>query len=878
MMSDIEVIHQEKIKENSTFQKSYENLLETPLPILLIRRDKFSRYVLHSFNQLAQEIFAVPLERLINKEVRIFWPKESWDEFRKGVIASIRKGLISDVSSISIDKEGKTKTFNLKLWRVDNSIACCLFIDTIDKKLFTQSVLDERLKYEELFKNTPVMMANIDLNGTIIDANLYWIDKTGFDRDELIGKNIQDYFVSESNPIFSKKTITELLISDELKNTFVSIRKKSGEVLSSLITARALFDINGKFIRCYLVAHDVSELYSIKQEFQNTEKLLSSLIENSASAILLYSVEKGVVECNLKAEEFLGIRKENILGKKLSDIELLKKADLNSNKLKDLLASTNSTNKIEIEINSNGQKRFFEISFTQIHIKDEPYILIFFLDKSIEKIKDEKILESENRFQILFEASINALKLLDTSGRIIRLNKKAREIYDDFIDKNGQIKIKTKDFDYQKWIKNFIESEKDQDQFEYRIKTKAGLKIIDERLLKITFNSQEKIIFSIGIDVTKEKLAEEELRKSEQNLRNLNDTKNRLIHILSHDLRAPTSSIIGVVNAILDEPILDRKDIQHYLNLIKSAASYQLDLINNLLDWSLLEAGNFNYILEPKNLEYAVYNSLNSIRGLVEQKKVKLDIKIPSELVLIDLNLFSRILINLVSNAIKFSYPESKITIYSEYLKNDRIEIIIKDSGVGFDKEVLEKLFSFKEKVSRHGTSGERGTGLGLSLCKDMVKILGGRLIIESPIKISSKKHRGARVSFDVKLIQPKILVSSKLNKTSIKNSIKKELENYIFVFKDLHKHFRDCSDDYFLFVILDEHDLNNSIVEKITKTYRTKRNIIVVSDKQSISQKDLKKTELEKLPLFLKNEIERIEFEWKQQVSIAKQMKKMWT
>lgn len=878
-MNDNEKNYTGIIKEKLSSESRLNNLLEIPLPVILIKRDKFSRYVLYQFNQVAQEIFAVPLERLINKEVRIFWPKESWDDFRKGIIASIRKGLISTVESVQIENQGRIRSYNLKIWNVEESIACCVFLETIDKKFFTQSVLNEKLKYEELFKNTPVMMANIDLTGEIIDVNLNWIEKTGYSREELINKNVKDIFLIDSNSPLSSKSFTELLISNELKNFPIQIKTKNGKLISSEITARPLFDINGKFIRCYLVAHDVSELKAIQQEYENAEKLLKSLLENSASAILLYSLERGVIECNQKAEKLFGLKREELIERNIFELELFQNSFSINDEFRNALNSIDSSHpiKFDLTITQNNQKKFLEVSLTKIHIKEEPLILIFFVDKSSEKTKDEKILESEKRFQTLFEESINALKLIDISGKVLKMNRKAREIFDEFINKRGQLQIKFFGFDYQKWLKDFIKSEQQNEQLEYKLKLKSGIKIIEERLLKITFDSGDKLIFSIARDVTKERLSEEELRQSEQNLRYLNDAKNRLIYILSHDLRAPTSSIIGVVNAILEEPNFDQKEVKNYLSLIKSAASYQLDLINNLLDWSLLESGKFNYTLEPKNLEYAIYNSINSVRGLLEQKKIKLEVNVHSELVLIDLNLFSRILINLVSNAVKFSYPESKIWIQTTPIKNGRIKISVKDNGVGFDKEIFDKLFIIKEKVSRHGTAGERGTGLGLSLCRDMVNILGGKLTIDSPIKASNKKISGSIVGFDVKIVEPKILVSDKLNKGSLLKELKQRLNKYKIVNKNLSHYFGNQEIDYYLFIVLKGEELNDSIIEKIMGKYRTKKNLIVVKSGQNNLPDDLKTTELEKLPEFLEREIDKIEFEWMQQLSLAKQMKKIW-
>jgi PAS domain S-box-containing protein len=856
----------------------YQNFLKIPLPVFIINRDKHNRYVLHSFNEEAKLIFALPLERLINKEIRLFWPRESWDDFRKCIVSAIRKNQTSNLDSVRIEKEGRERSFAIRVWKIAESMACCLFLETIDKSFFIQSVLNEKLKYEELFKHTPVMMTNIDLNGKIIDANLNWITKTGFEREELIGKNVKDYFIIEPNSNLALKSFPDLLVNDELKNFPVQILKKDGTFLFSVITARPLFDINGKFIRCYLVAHDISDLKSIQEEYKNVEKLLRSLLENSASAILIYSSARGITECNNKAKELFGQKKEELIGKKIYELNSFKSIETNIGDLKSIFENPVSTYPESFNLNlySGQQKKFFEVHITKISIKEEPLAIISILDRSLEKIKDEKIQETEKRFQTLFEESNDALKLFDNSGKILMMNKVAREYFNDFIDKGNYIQIKYKGFDYKKILLDFINSSKKSESFEYKLKTGSLNRIIKENLIKIDFENGEKLIYSISRDITREKLAEDELRKSEQNLRNLNDAKNRLIYILSHDLRAPTSSIIGIVNAILEDSHLTKEEIQNYLKLIKSASTYQLDLINNLLDWSLLESGKFNYTIEPKDLEYAVYNSLNSVKGLLDQKKIKLEVKVHSALVLIDLNLFSRILINLVSNAIKFSYPESKIWISTKLLNNSRIEISIKDNGVGIDKEVFEKLFTFKEKVSRHGTSGERGTGLGLSLCKDMVKILGGSLKIESPVKFVSKKPVGTIVSFDVKTVEPKVLISDKI-KINI-NLLKQNLNGYKFVRKNIDKIETHLSEDYYFFITIDEKELKESLIESLLNNYKTTKNLVVVSNNSQREIEGIKWTQPNELISFLQNEIHKIQFELDQQKSIAKQMKKYWS
>lgn len=868
----------DKSKNNLELTSSLNNidikLLDLPFPLLFIKRDKFSRYILAGFNEFAQEIFAVPLNRLINKELRIIWPRDSWDAFRKGIVKAMRKNEITDVGSIVIEKDGKERSFSIKIWSVDSDLVCCVFYETIDKMFFTKSVLDEKLKYEELFKHTPVMMLNINLDGKIIEANLNWIQKTGYDRNELLGKFIQDFLILDFK---DQKKLNELIINNELINYPAQLKKKNGEFIDAVITARPLFDINGKFIRCYFVAHDVSELREIKEEYENTEKLLKSLLDNSNAAILIFSFNRGIIECNQKAIDLFHSQGLNLQGKNLSDLDLFKNLKLNRNETSIEKIVEQGIDRFEFSRRTDEGEKYFEVALTRVTLKNEPLLIIFITDKSTERKKDEIIKESEGKFQTLFQESNDALKLLDENGRVLMMNKKASEIFGKFIDENGFIKLKSKDFDYNQSLKKFISSNETVNQLEYKLNTGSNTRIFDERNVKVNLSSGEKIILSTARDITNEKISLEELHKREQRLKNLNDVKNRLIYILSHDLRAPTASIIGMVNAILEEPQIEQKDLVNYLNLIRSSASYQLDLINNLLDWSLLESGRFNYSLEPKNLRYAVYHSLNSIHGLLSKKNITLDVKVDSETVLIDLNLFNRILINLVSNAIKFSYPKSKIWIRTKPISKNRIQISVKDSGIGIDKEALNKLFTFKEKVSRIGTLGERGTGLGLSLCKDIVQILGGKLTVKSPVLKSNKKSSGTEVLFDVRIVEPKIFVSKKLSEIKKKDLLQKPFQDFKLIQNDFKKYLSRLIEDYHYLIVIDEKEFDEKYIGKILEFYKTSKNIIIVGDNSKDNLDGFKKIKSEDIVPSLQNELHKIKFELDQQQRIASDLKKMW-
>lgn len=149
-------------------------------------------------------------------------------------------------------------------------------------------------------------------------------------------------------------------------------------------------------------------------------------------------------------------------------------------------------------------------------------------------------------------------------------------------------------------------------------------------------------------------------------------------------------------------------------------------------------------------------------------------------------------------------------------------------------------------------------------------------MIVQSKFQI--KKTPGSVVSFDVKVVERKILISDKLYRGITKKALKEKLNNYKIVSKNLNKYFNNEEIDYYLLIVADRTDISNSIIEKIASKYRSMKNIIVVSGEQNNLPADLKKTQLEKLPEFLENEINKIEFDLTQQLSIAKQMRKVWT
>ena len=255
-------------------------------------------------------------------------------------------------------------------------------------------------------------------------------------------------------------------------------------------------------------------------------------------------------------------------------------------------------------------------------------------------------------------------------------------------------------------------------------------------------------------NVIERKRAEEELKKShdlieatleslkekEAHLRELNATKDKFFSIIAHDLRSPFNGIVGF-SSILTEQI-EKKDydgIEEYGKIIQQSSQRALELLTNLIEWSRSQSGRMGF--NPEYIEIgSLLNEILDISNVsAMQKSIRLNKEMPRHIsAFFDKEMISSVIRNLISNAIKFTNPGGEITVRAVLLSNN-VQISVLDNGIGISKQNMDKLFRIEETYSAVGTQNERGTGLGLILCKEFVEKHNGKIWFESePLKGST--------------------------------------------------------------------------------------------------------------------------------------------
>jgi signal transduction histidine kinase/ligand-binding sensor domain-containing protein len=228
-------------------------------------------------------------------------------------------------------------------------------------------------------------------------------------------------------------------------------------------------------------------------------------------------------------------------------------------------------------------------------------------------------------------------------------------------------------------------------------------------------------------------LLEKSVAEKTSELKELNASKDKFFSIIAHDLKNPFSTIIGF-SELLNEEINSEypSKAKEYANTINTSAEQTYKLLENLLEWANSQRGKISFEPCMVNINELLSEELNVLSDMARTKNIDLKSFLPDNLIIsADKNMIKTILRNLISNAIKFTHKGGKVEVKAK-IDNGQVIISVTDSGVGMTKETIAKLFRLDANLSTRGTENEKGTGLGLFLCKEFTEKHDGKIVVES--------------------------------------------------------------------------------------------------------------------------------------------------
>jgi len=361
---------------------------------------------------------------------------------------------------------------------------------------------------------------------------------------------------------------------------------------------------------------------------------------------------------------------------------------------------------------------------------------------------EELMRESEERYRTIF-TQLPSIVMIHKDNKIVFLNQNGIEVIGysweeikdhsifDFIDDEGKARVS-------KNLQRRISGEQVED-YEVGVLTKNNIiKTLLTRAIPIYYENGQALLVVLT-DITMRKRTEEALKEALVKAEAGNRLKSSFIHNISHEVRTPLNGILGF-SQLITQPDLPDEEKEQFYTLIKASSNRLINTITNYMDISLIASGNMEVQQKPFELHQIFHTLRAQFQSMCAVKHLDLNMKIPNEnesfTLHSDVELFSKVLSHLLDNAVKFT-TKGEIT-FGYSMKSGLLEFFVKDTGIGISKEVQNRIFeSFAQEELSH-TRGYEGSGLGLSIAKGLVSLLGGE------IRVESEKDAGSTFFFTI--------------------------------------------------------------------------------------------------------------------------------
>ena len=360
------------------------------------------------------------------------------------------------------------------------------------------------------------------------------------------------------------------------------------------------------------------------------------------------------------------------------------------------------------------------------------------VDISERKEVEKKLFESENRYRLIIETANEGIligqgeMLKFVNPRILELTGYTEEEllsrpFLDFVDPEYR------DLLIQNQIKR-IKGEVIQLKYPIKILRKDNsTRWVEMGGVKIEWDGQPATM-NFVTDITKRKQAEEEIKLQNATLQRTIAEKDKFFSIIAHDIRSPFSGFLGLTQIMAEElPSLTMAEIQDIADSMRNSATNLFRLLENLLQWSLIQQGQIPFNPQAVAIRTVVQESILIVLEPARIKDIEIQNDIADDLMgLADHHMLQTVFRNLISNAVKFTPKGGKIHLCAKINPENCVEFSIRDTGIGMSQPLVDKLFRLDVQTGRKGTEGEASTGLGLLLCKEFIEKHNGNLWVES--------------------------------------------------------------------------------------------------------------------------------------------------
>ncbi len=659
----------------------------------------------------------------------------------------------------SVMKEkGTVKNLEIELRKSEGTIANCLvsseqiilngetlllsgFIDITERKKSEALLIQNEESFRSLYNRTPVMIHSLNQNGDFISVSDYWLAKLGYQRMQVIGKNINQFFTKSSVRDSIKVRVPELKKRGYDFDIPYQVIKRNGEIMDVLVSTIIEKSPQDHEFRYLAVMQDVTERKKIDDALQQSEDNLRNIFENTNIGYALLDADFFIISFNQTMQKFA----QNDLHKTLHlhTFSILYFAEARQLSLTSALNAVFKGETISYEINyvqPDGSDKWYKMNMFPVLNKDSiaSGVIMAVEDINENKLKElhlnKVVKEITDYKRALDESSI--VLITNADGSITYANDNCLNItqysFEELLNKD--LKFLDSGYHSEDFFKQMWETIQTGAIWkgEIRNKNKSGqLFWVDCAIVPFVDKEGKPYQYiSIQRDITLTKNAELELNKSfslvnEQNKRLLNFS-----YIVSHNLRSHTSNIISILNFLEKEDSpTERNELMQHLKRVSRSLNDTLFNLNEVVSIR----NNINLIIEPLNLLEYIHQALRVLNEQIKWKKLIVENSVPKD-VMVNYNpaYLESILLNFISNAVKYSSSERQPKIeFSVFEEEGNLGLEIKDNGIGIDlKKNADKLFGMYKTFNNNPDA----RGIGLFITKNQIDAMGGKVEVESEL------------------------------------------------------------------------------------------------------------------------------------------------
>jgi len=685
-------------------------------------------------------------------------------EYFDGIKKQIENSKIWKIVLTVYKKDGKKEIIEAKFSLANNSSGTVVVVCTnITERAQTEKLVKaSEEKFKSIVSLASELICNLDTEGNIIYANAAFINTFKYSENEILAKNIKD-FISKSY-LAEHGFNLKLFESPGTKEFEIEGVTKTGEIIFLDTIISPSFQ-NNRLSYFNLIFTD----HTKKQVNQKNLMIFLSMFNAFLDGVAAECEGKIILSNEAFAKIFGYDNSKELIDKDLFDLVSVNDIPKVASYFQLIGKNKDIPERFEFLAKRKDNSNFYtEISLSAFESDKKVYVVMVARDITERKRAQQAIKESEEKYRGLTDNIDDFLYTFERTGSILRpvfytssVEKITGYNQTDFLEDSRLIfkLIYPDDFlSLKKKLSSLLRSKIQMSgEFEFRIINKHGNIVWIRNKLNIVRDHEGKIqkIYGLVSDISLRRNAEDELKRSTENLVKLNETKDRFISIISHDLRTPFSSILGFTDLLLSDSDLTEIEKRQYVEFIKESSKSMLSLVNSLLDWTRLQTGRIRF--EPEKIEVSsiIESSLNALSGVAFQKNIEITSNVSKDtVVFVDKDLMLQVINNLISNSIKFTPQHGSIIISVKPSSRMRfIEFTVKDSGIGIKPDDIKKLFKVDSKFTSEGTEGEKGTGLGLSLVKEIIDKHGGEIWVESDF------GKGSQFKFTLPIASANILL-----------------------------------------------------------------------------------------------------------------------